>query len=199
MTLVGVIIHLYVFNSRPVWYTMIMAGEPLLSISMYLVLPGNLIFRAFPAMLISTATIWACLYVRNTLQVQELILIFIAQIGVNVLGIFVSVLLNNSRRRQFLTQVTLQEAKSELEAEVIERKRAESTLRQSEERFKELAELLPAFVYELDEKGRFTFVNRSGLELGGYTLDDDLAGGLNVTDVLIPGIWKEPPTTDPKF
>ncbi len=186
ITLVGVIIHLYVFNSRPVSYTMIMAGEPVLSISMYLVLPGNLIFRACPAMLISIATIWACLYVRNTLQVSELILIFIAQIGVNVLGIFVSVLLNSSRRRQFLTQVTLQEAKAELEAEVIERKRAESTLRQSEERFKELAELLPAFVYELDEKGRFTFVNRSGLELGGYTPNDDLAGGVNVADVLIP-------------
>ena len=36
MTLVGVIIHLYVFNSRPVSYTMIMAAEPLLSISMVL-------------------------------------------------------------------------------------------------------------------------------------------------------------------
>ena len=186
MTLVGVIIHLYVFNSRPVSYTMIMAAEPLLSISMYLVLPGNLIFRAFPALLISITTIWACLYVRDALQVKELILIFVAQIGANGLGIFVSVLLNNSRRSQFLTQVTLQEAKTELEAEVIERKRAESTLRQSEERFKELAELLPAFVYEMDENGRFTFVNRSGLELGGYT-EGDLAGGVNITDVLVPG------------
>jgi PAS domain S-box-containing protein len=185
ITLVGVILHLYVSNSRPVSYTMIMAGEPLFAMAMYLLLPGNLIFRAVPALLISVTTILICLYFRNLMKVQELIPIFTAQTGVNALGIIVSVLLNNSRRRQFLTQVTLQEAKAELELEVTERKRAERTLRQSEERFKELAELLPAFVYEMDENGRFTFVNRSGLELGGYT-ERDLAEGVNITDVLIP-------------
>ena len=186
IALVGVILHLYVSNSRPVSYTMIMAGEPLFAISYVLGLAWEFDLPAVPALLISMATILACLYFRNILKVKELILIFIAQIGVNVLGIFVSVLLNNSRRRQFLTQVTLQEAKAELELEIVERKRAEPTLRQSEVRFKELAELLPAFVYEMDENGRFTFVNRSGLELGGYT-EGDLAGGVNITDVLIPG------------
>ena len=186
ITLVGVILHLYVSNSRTVSYTMIMAGEPLFAMGMYLFLPGNLIFRAVPALLISATTILICLHFRNLMKVQELILIFVAQIGVNVLGIIVSVLLNNSRRRQFLTQVTLQEAKAELELEVMDRKRAERTLRQSEERFKELAELLPAFVYEFDEKGRFTFVNRSGLKLGGYT-QEDLAAGVTVIDVVIPG------------
>ena len=185
ITLVGVILHLYVSNSRPVSYTMIMAGEPLFAMAMYLLLPGNLIFRAVPALLISVTTILICLHFRNLMKVQELIPIFTAQTGVNALGIIVSVLLNNSRRRQFLTQLTLQDAKAELELEVMERKRAERTLRQSEERFKELAELLPAFVYEMDENGRFTFVNRSGLELGGYT-ERDLAEGVNITDVLIP-------------
>ncbi len=185
LTLFGVMLHLYASNSRPASYTMMIAGEPLLAISMYLVLPGNLVFRAFPAFLISTGTVLVCLQFRNSMQVQEFILLLIAQTVLNILGIFVSVLLNNSRRRQFLTQLTLQDAKAELEAEVIERKRAEWTVRQSEERFKELAELLPAFVYEFDEKGRFTFVNRSGLELSGYT-QDDLAGGVNVTEVLSP-------------
>ena len=48
VTLVGVIIHLYVFNSRPVSYTMIMAAEPLLSISMYLVLPWEFDLPCLP-------------------------------------------------------------------------------------------------------------------------------------------------------
>ena len=48
-----------------------------------------------------------------------------------------------------------------------------------------MAELLPAFVYELDDKGKFTFVNRSGLELGGYTRDD-CGTKVTVADVVIP-------------
>ncbi len=45
-------------------------------------------------------------------------------------------------------------------------------LEESRHRYHELAEALPQGVYELDLKGRFTFVNQRGLDLFGYTRDD---------------------------
>jgi PAS domain S-box-containing protein len=50
--------------------------------------------------------------------------------------------------------------------------RMEQKLRASEAKYRELAELLPQLVYELDEKSDFTFINRNGLELLGYITQD---------------------------
>ncbi|MFH1974165.1 MAG: PAS domain S-box protein [Pseudomonadota bacterium] len=58
-------------------------------------------------------------------------------------------------------------------------------MRESEERFRELAESLPETVYEADTKGTLTFVNRSAFDHFGYT-PEDLARGLNVMDVVVP-------------
>ncbi len=69
-----------------------------------------------------------------------------------------------------------------LRAEIAERRKAELRARASEEKSKELAELLPQIVYEIDLKGCFTFVNRSGLEVLGYT-PADLAQGLYALQV----------------
>jgi PAS domain S-box-containing protein len=69
--------------------------------------------------------------------------------------------------------------------DLTERKRAEETLRQSEERFRELAETLPETVFEADVRGRFTFINRRGFGLFGYT-EEDLDAGISVFDIFPP-------------
>lgn len=61
----------------------------------------------------------------------------------------------------------LQQKAGSLEMEVVERKRAEQTLRENEDRFRRLMSLMPAAVYTCDEKGRITFFNRKAAELWG--------------------------------
>jgi len=58
-------------------------------------------------------------------------------------------------------------------------------LAESERRFRELADLLPQIVFEIDQKGNFMFVNRSGLASAGYT-EDDIRMGLNALQVFAP-------------
>ncbi len=58
-------------------------------------------------------------------------------------------------------------------------------LAESERRFREFVDLLPQIVFEVDQKGDFMFVNRSGLASTGYT-GDDIRMGLNALQVLAP-------------
>jgi PAS domain S-box-containing protein len=63
-----------------------------------------------------------------------------------------------------------------------ERKRAEEALRESEEKFRELANSLPETVFETDAKGNLTFINREAFNVFGYS-EDDFQAGLNVFDM----------------
>jgi PAS domain S-box-containing protein len=83
------------------------------------------------------------------------------------------------------TYEELEQRNKELEEQSIRHDRIERALRDSEERFKELADLLPQGVYEVDMEGTLTYANRRALELFGY-LKEDLEKGLNVIDMLIP-------------
>ncbi len=61
----------------------------------------------------------------------------------------------------------LRQANQALRQEVAERKEAEAAVRESEMRFRELAELLPQTVIEIDAEGRITFVNHFAQESFG--------------------------------
>ncbi|MGA3287848.1 MAG: PAS domain S-box protein [Bacteroidota bacterium] len=69
--------------------------------------------------------------------------------------------------------------------DITERKQAVEAIRKSEERFKNLSDLLPQIVFEMDEKGNLTFVNRQGFKTFGYT-EEDFAKGLNVFQIIAP-------------
>ena len=68
---------------------------------------------------------------------------------------------------------------------LLERKQAEKALKESEERFKQLAEVFPETIFEASLKGDVTYVNQHGFKLFGYN-EKDLANGVNVFDLVAP-------------
>ena len=66
-----------------------------------------------------------------------------------------------------------------------ERTRAEEALRREEKRYRDLGDLLPQTIFETDERGNLTFVNRSALENFGYT-PEDFVKGRNVVQMIAP-------------
>jgi len=64
-------------------------------------------------------------------------------------------------------------------------KAAQDTLRQSEARFRDLAEMLPQVVFEMDLNGDVVFANRHSSEFFGIT-QEELAAGVNAFDFLAP-------------
>lgn len=67
--------------------------------------------------------------------------------------------------------------------DITERRIMERALRKSEERFRELAELLPGAVVETDSRANISYVNRMGMKMFGYT-EAEVAAGLNGLDLI---------------
>jgi PAS domain S-box-containing protein len=69
--------------------------------------------------------------------------------------------------------------------DVTELRRTEAELRESEERFHMLAEMLPEAIYEVDLKGRFVYVNKRAME--AFLINEkDIEAGLTVVDLIMP-------------
>jgi PAS domain S-box-containing protein len=62
--------------------------------------------------------------------------------------------------------------------------RAQDAMQKSETRFRELAELLPQIVFELDENLKFTFFNWNIIEMTGYSYDDLSQNRTGIFDIL---------------
>jgi two-component system, cell cycle sensor histidine kinase and response regulator CckA len=67
--------------------------------------------------------------------------------------------------------------------DITDRERSAQTLRRSEERFRDLASLLPETVFETNVDGQFTFVNEISLERFGFTRQE-VEQGVHVLDVM---------------
>jgi PAS domain S-box-containing protein len=93
--------------------------------------------------------------------------------------------LDKLERRIEVRTADLLVAHKKLMQKIEEQKRAEQKLVESEERFRELADLLPQTVFEIDEEGNFLFANRHAFESTGYT-QEDLDRGLNSIQLFVP-------------
>jgi len=73
----------------------------------------------------------------------------------------------------------------ELEKEILDRNKVEAELRNSEERFRELAEHFPEIVFEMNERGLLTFVNKKSYEITGYG-KEDVEKGFRGVNLFVP-------------
>ncbi len=69
--------------------------------------------------------------------------------------------------------------------DITEHKEAEDTLKESEKRFRDLANLLPEAIYEMNLEGKITFANKISLKVFGYT-EQDYINGFNAFQMVAP-------------
>ncbi len=67
----------------------------------------------------------------------------------------------------------------------VELKKQTEELRESEEKYRSMANMLPLIVFQLDRAGNFEFVNKAGFEAFGYAKDDVLGGMLNARHMFV--------------
>ncbi|HEX2269912.1 MAG TPA: PAS domain S-box protein [Pyrinomonadaceae bacterium] len=72
--------------------------------------------------------------------------------------------------------------------DITDSRRAEASIRESEERYRELFENANDIIYTHDLQGNFTSLNRSGERITGYTREETMT--MNVADVIAPEYLK---------
>lgn len=76
-------------------------------------------------------------------------------------------------------------ANKRLSREIFEHKATETALKESEERFRQLAEMLPETVFEMDLTANFTFRNKASYAMFGYDFETEIAP-VNALDSIVP-------------
>ena len=69
--------------------------------------------------------------------------------------------------------------------DIDERKKADCALRESEDRYRELANSLPDIVFEADANGKLVFVNERAFEIAGYSHEDS-EKRMNILQFIVP-------------
>jgi PAS domain S-box-containing protein len=69
--------------------------------------------------------------------------------------------------------------------DITDKKESRKALKESQKKYRDLAELLPQTIFESNLNGDITFTNRIGLKIFGYT-QEDLDRGLNILQLLDP-------------
>ncbi|HEY41478.1 MAG TPA: PAS domain S-box protein [Dehalococcoidia bacterium] len=70
--------------------------------------------------------------------------------------------------------------------DITERKQAENELRESRRRFRDLVNLLPLGVWEMDSEYNITFANQQSITTAGYDEEEVAANPLNALDTCVP-------------
>lgn len=65
----------------------------------------------------------------------------------------------------------------------IEKIKTETAIKQSEEKFRNLAKLLPLIIFEINSKGKITYLNKCGFNIFGYS-EDELSQGLFINQII---------------
>jgi len=92
--------------------------------------------------------------------------------------------LNDRRKDPFsLDMITAMEGIANHIGQALMRKQAEEALRESEERFRQLAEVFPETIFEADLSGRQTYSNKHGFEAFRMT-QSDIEAGVNILDLV---------------
>jgi PAS domain S-box-containing protein len=79
----------------------------------------------------------------------------------------------------------IEDRNARLEQEIAMRRQIESSLRESESRFRNLSDLLPQTVFETDLRGNLLFINKSAFDVFGYS-QEDCNKGLNAFQIFVP-------------
>jgi len=69
--------------------------------------------------------------------------------------------------------------------DITERKRVDEKLRETERKYRELAESLPQVIFEVDSCGNLVYLNQKGYTLFGYA-PEDFAQGFSVLEAFVP-------------
>jgi len=91
---------------------------------------------------------------------------------------------SNQRKREQATEEVRHRA-DELQQELKERQQVGQELLESWRKFRDLANLLPQIIWEIDEDGNFAYVNKQAYETYGYSIND-IRDAPNVLSTFVP-------------
>ncbi len=129
----------------------------------------------------------------GNLEPKNLISYNFFYISANLIGMFASYYIELNSRRNFSLTKELNQSKDQLEdvnrnLETLVANRT-SELIESEQRFRNLADLLPLIVYEVNREGIITYVNQQGLRQFDVS-NEEIKKGMSILTFVVPELRK---------